>query len=90
MDFKGEDSRDAVNARGLDRFFERHGRQNGGNACGEHRLASALGPINKILWLPAQATSRARFAESWPRTSRRSTEYWLASASICEVSTVIG
>jgi transposase len=90
LDFKGEDSRDAVNARGLDGFFERHGRQNGGNAFGEHRLASAGAPINKILWLPTQATSRARFAESWPRTSRRSTEYWLASASICEVPTVTG
>jgi len=47
VDFKGEDSRDAVNARGLDGFFERHGRQNGGNAFGEHRLASAGGRLIK-------------------------------------------
>jgi hypothetical protein len=40
-----------------------------------------------MLWLPAQATSSARFADIW---SRRSTEYGLASASICEVSTAIG
>src|SRR5271156_6208707 len=36
-----EDSGDAVNARGLDGFFERHRRQNGGDAFGEHGLSGA-------------------------------------------------
>ncbi len=31
------------------------------------------GPISRMLWLPAQATSSARFADIWPRTSRMST-----------------
>ena len=53
-------------------------------------LPAPGGPMNRMLWLPAQATSSARLAAICPRTSRRSTEYWLASASICEVSTAIG
>ena len=48
------------------------------------------GPMSRMLWLPAQETSRARFAAIYPRTSRRSTAYRLASASICEVSTSRG
>ncbi len=41
-----EDSGDAVDARSLDGFFERHGRQDGGNAFGQHGLAGA-GRTNK-------------------------------------------
>src|SRR3989442_1235644 len=49
------------------------------------RLASMVlpapgGPMKMMLWPPAQATSRARLAACWPRTSRRSTKYWAASA----------
>ena len=44
------------------------------------RLASMVfpapgGPMKRMLWPPAQATSRARLADCWPWTSRRSTPY---------------
>ena len=56
------------------------------------RLASIVlpapgGPMKRMLWPPAQATSSARLAAIWPRTSRKSTEYCAASASICAAST---
>ncbi len=51
------------------------------------RLASIVfpapgGPMKIMLWLPAQATSSARLAACCPRTSRISTAYCAASASI--------
>ena len=42
-----------------------------GQAAGEHGLAGP-GRTKSRLWAPAAATSRARLACSWPRTSRRS------------------
>ena len=36
-----QNSGDAVNARGFDGFFKRHGRKNGGNAFGEHGFSGA-------------------------------------------------
>ena len=59
------------------------------------RLASIVfpapgGPIKIMLWPPAQATSRARLAACCPRTSRMSTAYCAASASIVRASTRTG
>jgi len=44
------------------------------------RLASMVfpapgGPIMRMLWAPAAATSRARLAADWPRTSAKSTGF---------------
>lgn len=42
------------------------------------------GPIKRMLWPPAAATSRARLTDSWPRTSAKSDssvgEFWVSSA----------
>lgn len=45
------------------------------------------GPMKRMLWPPAQATSRARFAACCPCTSRTSTAYCAASLRTCTAST---
>ena len=49
----------------------------GGRIDGSERANSVLslpgGPLMSRLWPPAAATSSARLAYSWPRTSARST-----------------
>ena len=57
------------------------------------RLASMVlpapgGPRKIMLWLPAQATSSARLAPCCPRTSRKSTGYCAASASMARASSL--
>ena len=42
-----EDACDAVNARGFNGFFQRHGRKDGENALGEHGFACARRPDEK-------------------------------------------
>ena len=59
------------------------------------RLASIVlpapgGPMKMMLCPPAQATSSARLAACCPRTSRMSTAYCAASASIVRASTRTG
>ena len=59
------------------------------------RLASMVlpepgGPIIRMLWPPAQATSSARLADCWPRTSLKSTRNCWASLSRVSLSTLSG
>ena len=59
------------------------------------RLASMVlpepgGPIIRMLWPPAEATSSARLAVCWPRTSLKSMPVWRCCVSNSAVLTWIG
>ena len=67
-----EHAGDGVDLRGLERFLKRSGGRMEGRRLASMVLPEPGGPIIRRLWPPAAATSRARLATCWPRTSSKS------------------
>jgi hypothetical protein len=83
-----QQARYAVDAGGLDRLIQRHGRQNGGNPLGKHGLGRARwADQQNIVAAGAGHFQRALRGDLPPGTSLRSTAYRPASTGIWPVCT---